>query len=196
LSTGLSGPGLLLIVLGLVLGPGYLWYHEHLSGETLQSVTVTDRADRWTLPDGTIHRFRSGLAYRPVVLALDPELNRLRLTLTLDFPAERASAPVEYLATLLDQDYPIIEQPVSVRPVGRVETAIRTFEVRAPGSYLFLLEEVGGPRPAANVTVHLRGRIEKAGRALMWTGYGLLLLGLGLLVHSLAVRVIRRGSLR
>ena len=196
MTSGLPGAGVLLIVLGLILGPGYAAFHEYLSGEELQSVTVTDRADRWTLPDGTIHRFRSGLAYRPVVLALGPELNRLRLSLTFEFPAEGDSPPVEYLATLLDQDYPIFEQPLTVRPVGRQNATVRTFEVRAPGSYLFLLEEVGRARSTAQVTVQLRGHIEAAGRVLMWTGYGLLLLGFGLLVHALAVRVIRRGRLR
>ena len=196
MTSGLPGAGALLIVLGLILGPGYAAFHEYLSGEELQSVTVTDRADRWTLPDGTIHRFRSGLAYRPVVLALGPELNRLRLSLTFEFPAEGDSPPVEYLATLLDQDYPIFEQPLALRPVGRQNATVRTFEVRAPGSYLFLLEEVGRARSTAKVTVQLRGHIEAAGRVLMWTGYGLLLLGFGLLVHTLAVRVIRRGRLR
>ena len=196
MSSGLPGAGVLLIVLGLVLGPGYAGFHEYLSGETLQSVTVTDRADRWTLPDGTIHRFRSGLAYRPVVLALEPELNRLRLTLTFEFPAEGDSPPVEYLATLLDQDYPVFEQPLSVRPIGRQDMTVRTFDIQTPGSYLFLLEEVGRSRTTAKVTVHLRGRIGTPGRVLMWTGYAMLLLGFGLLVHSLAVRVIRRGRLR
>ena len=85
---------------------------------------------------------------------------------------------------------------LTVRPVGRQNVTVRTFEVRAPGSYLFLLEEVGRARSTAKVTVQLRGHIEAAGRVLMWTGYGLLLLGFGLLVHTLAVRVIRRGRLR
>ena len=115
----MSGPAILLIILGVILGPGYYAFCEHLSGEKLQSVTVTERADRWTLPDGTIQRFRKGLAYRPVVLALEPDLNRLRLSLTLEFPAEGEGPQVEYLATLLDQDYPVIVQPLVLpRPAG------------------------------------------------------------------------------
>ena len=173
----MPGPAMLLIVLGLVLGPGYSGYCEYLSGETLQSVTVTDRADRWTLPDGTIHRFRSGLAYRPVVLALEPELNRLRLSLTFEFPAEGESPPVEYLATLLDQDYPVFEQPLSVRPTGRAGHSRAHF--RDPDARKLSVSAGGGrpPRTSAKVTVHLRGRIGTPGRVLMWTGYAMLLAG-------------------
>jgi hypothetical protein len=99
---------------------------------------------------------------------------------------------VEYLATLLDQDYPAIEQPLWLRPTGRVDVTVRTFEVQAPGNYLFLVEEVGPPRAGASVTVHLRGRIEKPVRPLMWFGYALSLVGLGLAAYSLAARGIRQ----
>jgi hypothetical protein len=182
----MSVPGILLIVLGLILGPGYYAYCEHLSGENLQSITVTERADRWTLPDGTIHRFGKGLGYRPVELNLAPELNRLRLRLTFDFPAPSDGPPVEYLATLLDDGYPVIEQPLTARAAGRVNATVRTFEVPGPGTYLFLLEEIGGPDAGASVTVQLRGHIERLVRPLMWFGYALLLVGLGLLAYSLA----------
>jgi hypothetical protein len=192
----MSGAAILLIILGVILGPGYYGFCEYLSGENLQSITVSERADRWTLPDGTIQRFRKGLAYRPVVLALEPGLNRLQLRLTFEFPAEGQSPQVEYLATLLDQDYPVIEQPLLLRPTGAVDMIVRTFEVQAPGSYLFLLEEVGPPRPGAAVTVHLRGRIEKPLRLLMWFGYALSLVGLGLLAYSLATGGVRQLPLR
>jgi hypothetical protein len=188
----MSGPAILLIVLGAILGPGYHGYSEYLSGENLQSITVTERSDRWTLPDGTIQHFHKGRAYRPVELTLLPDLNWLRLSLTFEFPADRDSAPVEYLATLLDQDYPVIEQPLLIRPTGQVDIIVRTFEVQAAGNYLFLLEEVGPPHPDASVTVHLRGRIEQPVRSLMWFGHALLLVGLGLLAYSLTARGIRR----
>lgn len=189
----MSGPAILLIVLGLILGPGYYAYSEHLSGENLQSTTVTERADRWTLPDGSIQRFRKGLAYRPVELTLAPELNRLRLSLTFDFPAQGEGPPAEYLATLLDQDYPVIEQPLTVRTAGRVNATVRTFEVPGPGNYLFLLEEIGAPHPGASVTVQLRGHIERLVRPLMWIGYALCLVGLGLFAYSLARGPHRAG---
>ena len=114
------------------------------------------------------------------------ELNRLRLRLTFDFPAQSDGPHAEYLATLLDDDYPVIEQPLTLTAAGRVNATVRTFEVPGPGTYLFLLEEIGGPHAGASVTVQLRGHIERLVRPLMWFGYALFLAGLGLLAYSLA----------
>ena len=60
----------LLIALGLILGPIYSTFWESLSGTLHESRALTERSDRWTLPDGSIQRFRGGLAYRPVALKL------------------------------------------------------------------------------------------------------------------------------
>jgi hypothetical protein len=176
----------LLIVLGAVLGPGYYGYCEYLSGEPLQDLTVSERADRWTLPDGSILRFRGGLAYRPVEISLDPQLNRMRLGLTFEFPAGGETTEVEYLATLLYGDHPLREEAVRVPAAGKASVRLRSFEVPAPDAYVFLLEEVGPPRPAATVTVHLRGKIEPLFRPLVWLGVALLIGGLALLTYSLA----------
>ena len=62
----MSGPAILLIILGAGLGPGYYGYCEHLSRENLQSITVAERADRWTLPDGTIQRTTAKVRVRDV----------------------------------------------------------------------------------------------------------------------------------
>jgi hypothetical protein len=175
----------LLIVLGTILGPAYYGYCEYLSGEPLQDLTVSERADRWSLPDGEILRFRAGLAYRPVEIALDPQLNRLRVGLTLEFPPGGQTGEVEYLATLLYGDHPLLEQTVRVPQAGKPSVTLRSFEVPAPDAYIFLLEEVGPPRPAATVTVHLRGGIAPLFRPLMWFGVALLLAGLALLTYSL-----------
>jgi hypothetical protein len=182
----MSGPAILLIVLGVILGPAYYGYCEYVSGEDLQSITVNERADRWTLPDGSIEHFRNGLAYSPVELTLRPDLNRLRISLSFDFPDQGKGPQVEYLATLLDQGYPVIVQPLQLHASGRVERRVRTFEVPHAGDYLFLLEEVGPPRAAASVTVRLRGQIEQLVRPLIWFGYGLLLAGTGVFAYSLA----------
>ena len=176
----------LLIVLGLILGPGYYAYCEYLSGEPLQDLVVSERADRWILPDGAIQRFRSGLAYRPVQIDLEPRLNRVRLGLTFEFPSAGEAGQVEYLATLLYGEHPLLEEALQVRPAGKVSVMLRTFEVPAPDTYVLLLEEVGPPHPGAVVTVRLRGKIESLFRPLAWLGVALLLGGLALLTYSLA----------
>jgi hypothetical protein len=48
----------LLIALGLILGPIYSIFWESLSGTLHESHALTERSDRWTLPDGSIQRFR------------------------------------------------------------------------------------------------------------------------------------------
>ena len=71
----LTRPALILLVLGLLLGPGYYAYCEYLSGEEVARHELRERADRWTLPDGSIQRFSGHLAYQPVILELTPQRN-------------------------------------------------------------------------------------------------------------------------
>ena len=85
-------PTLLLIVLGTIFGPVYFVYCEYLSGETAEMHTLTERADRWELPDGAILRFRGGLGYRPVALELTPELNLYRFRFIFDAARTEASS--------------------------------------------------------------------------------------------------------
>ncbi len=188
-------PSVLLVVLGLILGPGYYAYCEHLSGEQLQTITMSERADRWVLPDGSIQRFRSGLGYRPVEILLRPDLSRVRLTLEFQFPQDATVENVEYLATLTDADYPMLEVPIALRSQGTVSVPLRTLDIETAGAYLFILEEVGNkPHPEARIAVHLRGRIETVLRPLMGFGYALILIGLALAAYRVARGV--RGTAR
>jgi len=188
-------PAILLIVLGLIMGPGYSGYCEYLSGEELQTMELSQRAERWEMPDGSIQRFHGRLAYRPVQITLRPDLNRVRLILDFQFQQDPAAREVEYLATLATDDYPVMELPVSLKPSGEVTVPLRILTVETAGNYLLTVEEVGNkPHPAATVTVHLRGRIDELVRPLMWLGYGLLLVGLGLMAYALAAS--GRGATR
>src|SRR5690242_12609868 len=78
-----------LLALGLMLGPVYLYMTTRIvGGEAGPSVTLTERAQRWTLPDGAILRFTRGAAYKPVELQLDPQMNPIGLQLVFDAPPE------------------------------------------------------------------------------------------------------------
>jgi hypothetical protein len=98
-----------------------------VSGRTTATFTLDQRADRWALPDRSIQRFRSGLAYRPVTLDLHPERNGVRLTLAFDMPAEGSPAVNRYQATLFDLDHPLLQRELSVdvRPSGIGATRCR-----------------------------------------------------------------------
>ena len=197
LSRGMLSRSVLLIVLGVILGPLYSAYWESLSGALRERHTLSDRADRWTLPDGSIQRFHGGLAYRPVALKLTPEMNRVRLRLSFEAAPGQAQAPGgnEYLATLLDVDHPVFERvlQLTLEPAGTATLDVRTFEVFVPSDYLFLLEEVGKPALAMTaVTLEVWERAEPPSRPVVWTGFGLLLAGMGMAAYALVAAPTRR----
>jgi hypothetical protein len=180
---------LLLIVLGLLLGPGYAAYCEYLSGRDSASFDLDGRADRWTLPDGSIQRFRSGLAYRPQPLDLHPERNRVRLTLVFDPPAENAATTTnEYQTTLFYDEHPLLQSTlhVELRPGTSAAKRAGTLSVYAPGEHLFVLEELGVPASIpSRVTLTVRESVEQPLKLLVWAGLVLLLTGIGLLAYAL-----------
>ena len=167
----MSGPAILLIILGVILGPGsYYGFCEYLSGEK-SAKRHRDGARRPLDAAGRDHpalpqRARlpaggAGAGAGPEPAAAQPDLRVPR--------RRRGPAGRVRLATLLDQDYPAIEQPLWLRPTGRVDVTVRTFEVQAPGKLPVPRRGSRPAAPGASVTVHLRGRIERPVRALMWT---------------------------
>ena len=180
----------LMIAIGMLLGPIYSTFWESLSGTLHERHALTERSDRWTLPDGSIQRFRGGLAYRPVTLKLTPEMNRVRLRLAFEtaHSAAKDTTGNEYLATLLDVDHPVFERSLqlTVAPGDKATLDVRAFEVFAPTEYLFLLEEVGKPTlDVSSVTLEVWERAEPAFKPVVWCGFGLLLIGMGMAVYGL-----------
>ncbi len=96
---------LLLIVLGLLIGPGYYAFCEHVSGRPGKNYALTERGNRWTLPDGSILRLRGGMAYKPVPLELTPESNSYRLRFSFNVTqADAIDAENNYQVSLLQGD--------------------------------------------------------------------------------------------
>jgi hypothetical protein len=185
----LKAPALLLIVLGLLLGPGYYLFCERLSGRDSASFELGARAERWTLDDGSILHFRSGLAYRPVPLDLHPEHNHVRLSLTFVMPSEGASTGInEYQATLFDGDHPLLQRTLRVgaRPGESTSVTAGTVAIHTPAEHLFVLEELGSPRlTPSRVTLTVRETVEQPVRMLVWSGIALLLAGIGIGAYAL-----------
>ena len=185
-------PGtVLLVLLGLLLGPGYYLYCEHLSGRLTATFELSERADRWALPDGSIQRFRGGLAYRPVILDLHPERNFVRLTLTFDMPAEGQQAVNRDQATLFDLDHPLLQRELAVeaRPGASASQRVGTVQVHTPGAHLFLLEELGAPGlTPARVVLTVREEVERPVMPLVWAGIAMLLAGAGWMTYRLVLR--------
>jgi hypothetical protein len=152
---------------------------------------LSGRADRWALPDGSIQRFRSGLAYRPTTLGLHPERNGVRLTLAFDMPAEGHPGVNRYQATLFDLDHPLLQRElaVEVRPGASASARVGTVQVHTPGWHLFLLEELRAPAlTPARVVLTVREEVEHALMPLVWAGIAMLLAGVGWTTYRLVLR--------
>ena len=178
----------LLLVLGLLLGPAYYAYCIYLSGETAQSVPMTERGDRWVLPDGSILRYHNSLGYKPVTLELSPEMNLVSLRLLVEFPeqATEKPTPIQYQATLQQPDHAALERTLRVagKPgTGRADFG--TVEILYAGQYVFLLEEIGSPANTPGLTLEVREKIDSPNRYVIWIGMTLLLVALVLQIHWL-----------
>jgi len=187
---------LLLIVLGAIFGPVYFAYCEYLSGETAETHTLTERADRWELPDGAILRFRGGLGYRPVALGLTPELNLYRFRFTFDVARSQASpedAGNDYQVSVLQGDVGIFERSFRAAGNGAVSVALDPMEILYRGSYVLLLEEVGRPQlQVAGVKLEVRTKVEKMRAWLVWSGLVMLAFGAAIIIRDVAMQSLKK----
>jgi hypothetical protein len=185
----------LLIVLGFILGPAYFAYCEYLSGTNAETHVLTERASRWTLDDGTILRLRSGMGYKPLTIALDPELNRYRLRLTFEM-APRESATIEknkYQVSVLEGDLGLFERSFEIAGTGSVRVTLDPMEALYVGNFVLLLEEIGTPPlPVSKVTLQVRNRVEKPLMWMAWSGVVMFAFGLGIVIRDLISGKLKR----
>jgi hypothetical protein len=188
------GIGPMLVMLGLLLGPGYYIVTKYLSGEPGETFTLTERAARWALPDGTILRFARSQAYRPVEVTLNPDMNRIAFQLTFEFAPTAnefatttgggtPGASEEYQATLLQADQPILRRTFPVDPKAGTSEKVNagSIEVYYPGSYTFILEGPDVPRvPVSRVTLQVQQKVEPPSLPFVMGGLVLLVVGLAL----------------
>ena len=184
----------LLIVIGLLVGPAYYYFCELLSGQVAETHALTERANRWELPDGAILRVKSGLAFKPVALDLNPDLNQYRLRFIFDVTprdAIPAGSHNSYQVSLLQGDTTVLERSFEIKDSGKISRTLESFEVLYPGSYVLLLEEAGTPAlGVAGVKFELLNRVEKPTMWLVWSG--LVMLGFGTM---LVLREVLQKSL-
>ena len=182
----------LLLMVGLLIGPGYYAYCLFLSGRTSQTIEMTERASRWVTPDGSILRFADGVAYKPVVLALTPEMNRVALRLRFSFGDDantKAGTELQYQASLAQFDHTILERPIIVdaRRSGTQTVDVGPMEIPYPADYLFVLEEVGDMSTAPSISLDVVGNVEAPNRTIMWTGLVLLIVAALVTVRDLVM---------
>jgi len=185
---------LLLLVLGLLIGPGYFAFCEHVSGRPGQTYALTERGNRWTMPDGSILRLRGGMAYKPLPLELTPDSNGYRLRFSFNVTQTDATDAVnEYQVSLLQADTGIAERSIKVKGRGKVDVALDPLQIFYPGGYTLVLEEVGTPPLAVSgVSLQVDTGVEKPKMWIAWSGLALLVLGVGVLLRDAIVQARKR----
>ena len=185
---------LLLIVLGLLIGPGYYAFCEHVSGRSGQSFALTERGNRWTLPDGSVLRLRGGQAYKPLPLELTPEQNNYRLRFTFNVTQPDSSgATNEYQVSLMQGDSAVAKRSIKVKGRGNVSVALEPLQIYYPGSYLLVLEEVGTPPLAVSgVGLQVDTGVEKPKMWVAWSGLVLLVFGIGMVLRDVVAQARKR----
>jgi len=177
----------LLMVLGIILGPVYYGYCVYFSGRGGETIAMSDRAERWVAPDGAILRFTGGLGYKPVSLALAPEMNRVSLRLGFELPAQSQAVELQYQATLFEREHALLQRPIRVALApGRAQSAdIGPLEIPYAGDYLFVLEEVGRFTAVPGVSLLVVGKVQAPNMPVVWTGLTLLVVALVIQLHAL-----------
>jgi hypothetical protein len=185
---------LLLLVLGLLIGPGYFAFCEHVSGRPGKTYALTERGNRWAMPDGSILRLRGGMAYKPLPLELTPDSNGYRLRFSFNVTQADASDAVnEYQVSLLQGDTGIAERSIKVKGRGKVDVALDPLQIFYPGGYTLVLEEVGTPPLAVSgVSLQIDTGVEKPKMWIAWSGLALLVLGVGVLLRDAIVQARKR----
>ena len=173
----------LLLVLGVLLGPAYYAYCLLISGDTTRTIAMTERASRWTMADGSILRFSNGLAYKPVTLLLTPEMNSVMFRLEFDFDQNAAAPPngaLKYEASLAESDQTVLERPIQLEAAnsGTQTVDIGPVEVPYAADYMFLLVEVGDIATPAKVNLEVIEKMQSPVMSIVWAGMGLLIAAL------------------
>jgi hypothetical protein len=185
---GMKPQIVLLLVLGIVLGPLYYAYCMYFSGRTVETHALTERAERWSLPDGAIVRFRGGAGYKPIALGLDPEMNWLKLRFSFSRPAADAGKEeLQYLLSLQDGDHTVLHRTLSLRLAAgeKRDLDVGPLEIPYAGRFVLLLEEVGMPAVIPDISLAIIANADKANSIVVWTGLSLLIVAFALQMHAL-----------
>ena len=185
---------LLLIALGLLLGPGYYLFCEHASGRSGQTYALTERGNRWSMADGSILRLRGGLAYKPLPLELTPASNDYRLRFSFNVTqADATDAANQYQVSLLQGDAGGAERSIQVKGRGAVVVTPDPLHIPYPGNYVLVLEEVGTPAlTVSGVSLRIDADVQKPNMWIAWSGLALLILGIGVVMWDAIARGRRR----
>ncbi len=178
---------ILLILVGLMLGPGYYAWAAFFSGGKVAEHRLGEKGARWTLPSGDVMRFSSANAFKPVELELDPAMNTVGLALVFEVVGDVRVEPVRgnaYQALLLAAGAPLVEKQVAISrganpgPDQLWSELVATIDVPSAGTYTFVLAETKPPElPLTGISLQVRRNVVRARMEVVWSGVALLVAG-------------------
>jgi hypothetical protein len=176
-----------LMLMGLVLGPGYYALTAFFSGSEVLEQRFGEKGARFTLSAGDVLTFSGANAFRPVEIELDPVMNTIGFVLVFDMVGDTHVEPVRgnaYRALLLANGAPLFEKAVTVSrgtelgPNQLRSERVATLNVSAAGKYVFVLQETKASElPLAGITLQVRRNVAHTRMGLVWSGVVLLVAG-------------------
>lgn len=171
--------GIVLLILGLLLGPGYYIYARFFSG----AVVATQ-----PLP---LARDTSGQRFEPVLLNLTPDMQPFGLVLRFDVSHGPTIQPTytprnDYRVRLLDGEQVVLDQPFSLQspsvestPSQVFQQALPLLQIDRPVSYRLELQAETEPQMTVNsADVQVRAQVRSPDYKLVAAGVALAVVGL------------------
>ncbi len=171
-------PGILLLILGLLLGPGYYVYARFFSGAVVATYPLTAARDA------------SGERFEPVALRLTPDMEPVALVLRFSVSHGATIQPTytprsDYRVRLLDGERVVLDERFSLQSPEVESTPSRVFQhalpplpISRPVSYRLELAAEGAPQMTVHsADVQVRAQVREPDFRLVAAGVGLALLG-------------------
>lgn len=185
----------ILLVLGLILGPGYLFYSHFFSGSSIEKFTIFSQDSE---------RFKSGSLQAsspskrkwnvPVILNLDPQMNPISIIATIKLQNPNRSLPpvkfyLKYKIVLKHNDLEIWNEYYNVYPKPRKgsngggfthkQIVLNTFSVNEPGKYSLDMKQILPSKTHVSyIDIDVRKKVVFANMKIMILGIVFILLSL------------------
>lgn len=171
--------GIILLILGLLLGPGYYVYTRFFSGDVVATQPLP------------LARDGAGERFEPVLLSLAPEMQPIGLVLRFTVSHGPTIQPTytprsDYRARLLDGERVILDQRFSLQSPEVESTPSRVFQHALPvlaiehaGSYRLTVDAEGEPQMTVHsADVQVRANVREPDLQLVAVGAALVAVGL------------------
>lgn len=166
-----------LVAVGLLLGPGYYFYHKFFTGRILHSIPLLPGADGFQPasfavgPESSPIRIvlRASTDHDPVIGNTAP---RLRYSaMVRSEPGTEASFPVEFISTSFESEFQEFAAEVATLPVAQTMTY-----------HVALRQTEPSEMRVRSSVLEIRGNATEPDMRLVWSGVFLLVTGALLLV--------------